>query len=172
MPPIRARHGGARQRRVEQCLELLMGRRSAYYSQPTWMYFPELPAIEFFERDDFPWLDVIEAASEQIRAEVLRVLAADREGLQPYMDFPLDMPLDQFRELNRSRRWSAYFLWNQGRPDGGHLARCPVPRVCWRSAALRDRGTGADSLLFDPRRQYPHSRAHGRHQHPLHVHCR
>lgn len=123
---IRARHGGARQRRVEQCLELLMGRRSAYYSQPTWMYFPELPAIEFFERDDFPWLDVIEAASEQIRAEVLRVLAADPEGLQPYLDFPLDMPLDQFRELNRSRRWSAYFLWNQGRPDGGHLARCPV----------------------------------------------
>src|SRR2546422_4384212 len=30
-----------------------------------------------------------------------------------YIDFPPDMPLDQFRELNRSRRWSAYFLWNQ-----------------------------------------------------------
>ncbi len=123
---IRARHGGAAQRRVDACLEALMGRRSIYHSQPTWMYFPELPAIEFFERADFPWLDALEGASEQIRAELLRVLIADREGLQPYLDYPPDMPLDQFRELNRSRRWSAYFLWNQGAPDEGHIARCPV----------------------------------------------
>ena len=123
---IRARHGGARQRRVEQCLDALMGRRSVYYSQPTWMYFPELPAIEFFEREDFPWLDAVEAASEEMRAELLRVLSADREGLQPYIDFPASMPLDQWKDLNRSRRWSAYFLWNQGDANAGHIARCPV----------------------------------------------
>jgi aspartyl/asparaginyl beta-hydroxylase (cupin superfamily) len=102
-----------------------MGKRKIHHSQPTWMYFPELPAIEFFERADFPWLDALEGASEQIRAELLRVLVADREGLQPYIDFPADMPLDQFRDLNRSRRWSAYFLWNQSVPDPAHLARCP-----------------------------------------------
>ena len=123
---VRERHGSGPQRRVELCLEALMGKRSVYYSQPTWMYFPELPAIEFFERADFPWLDAVEAATDEIRAELLRVLAADREGLQPYIDFPLDMPLDQFRELNRSRRWSAYFLWNQSAADAGHIARCPV----------------------------------------------
>jgi aspartate beta-hydroxylase len=123
---IRERHGGAPQRRVDLCLEALMGKREVFYSQPTWMYFPELPAIEFFERADFPWLDVIEAASHEIRAELLRVLVADRDGLQPYIDFPPDMPLDQFRELNRSRSWSAYFLWNQGEANAGHIARCPV----------------------------------------------
>jgi aspartate beta-hydroxylase len=123
---IRERHGGARQRRVDLCLDLLMGRRRAYHSQPTWMYFPELPAIEFFERADFPWLDAIEDATPEIRAELLRVLVADRDGLQPYIDFPEGLPIDQFRELNRSRRWSAYFLWNQGAAVAGHLARCPV----------------------------------------------
>jgi aspartate beta-hydroxylase len=123
---VRERHGGERQRRVELCLEALMGKRPVFYSQPTWMYFPQLPAIEFFEHADFPWLDAIEAVSDEIRAELLRVLAADREGLQPYIDFPPDMPLDQFRELNRSRRWSAYFLWNQGEAIAGHIARCPV----------------------------------------------
>jgi len=71
---VRERHGGGRQRRVDLCLEALLGRRSIFYSQPTWMYFPELPAIEFFERADFPWLDAIEAASDEIRAELLRVL--------------------------------------------------------------------------------------------------
>jgi aspartate beta-hydroxylase len=123
---VRERHGGLRQRRVDMCLENIMGKRRPYHSQPTWMYFPELPAIEFFERSDFPWLDAFEAASAEMRAELLRVLVADREGLQPYIDFPAGLPLDQFRELNRSRRWSAYFLWNQSEPVAGHIARCPV----------------------------------------------
>lgn len=136
---VRARHGGARQRRVDLCLEALMGRRSVFFSQPTWMYFPELPAIEFFERADFPWLDALEAASDPIRAELLRVLVADRDGLQPYIDFPQYMPLDQFRELNRSRRWSAYFLWNQGEAIAGHIARCPVTARVLEAVPARPR---------------------------------
>lgn len=136
---VRERHGGGRQRRVELCLEALMGKRSVFYSQPTWMYFPELPAIEFFERENFPWLDAVEAASGEIRAELLRVLAADREGLQPYIDFPAGMPLDQFRELNRSRRWSAYFLWNQSVAESGHIARCPVTARTIEAVPLRPR---------------------------------
>jgi aspartate beta-hydroxylase len=123
---VRERHGGQRQRRVDLCLDTLMGKRKSYHSQPTWMYFPELPAIEFFERSDFPWLDAIEAASDEIRGELLRVLVADRDGLQPYIDFPASMPLDQWKDLNRSRRWSAYFLWNQSEPNSGHLAHCPT----------------------------------------------
>ena len=123
---VREHHGGARQRRVDACLDTLTGQRKVYHSQPTWMYFPELPEIDFFERADFPWLDAFEAASDEIRAEVLQVLVADREGLQPYVDFPPSMPLDQWRELNRSRAWSAYFLWNQSEPNAGHIARCPT----------------------------------------------
>ena len=123
---IRERHGGRRERRVDLCLETLMGKRQPYYSQPTWMYMPELPAIEFFERSDFPWLDAIEAETAAIRKELLQIMVADRDGLQPYIDFPADLPLDQFRELNRSRRWSAYFLWNQSTAVASHLARCPT----------------------------------------------
>jgi len=136
---IHERHGGERQRRVDLCLEALMGKRQVFYSQPTWMYFPQLPAIEFFERRDFPWLDELEAASDQIRAELLRVLVADRDGLQPYIDFPQYMPLDQFRELNRSRRWSAYFLWNQGEAIAGHIARCPVTARLLEAVPARPR---------------------------------
>jgi aspartyl/asparaginyl beta-hydroxylase (cupin superfamily)/thioredoxin-like negative regulator of GroEL len=123
---IRERHGGGRQRRVDRCLDTLMGKRKTYHSQPTWMYFPELPAIEFFDRAEFPWLEALEAASTDIRSELLRVLVADREGLQPYIDFPAGLPIDQFRELNRSRRWSAYFLWNQSEAVAAHIARCPA----------------------------------------------
>jgi aspartyl/asparaginyl beta-hydroxylase (cupin superfamily) len=123
---VRDRHGGGRERRVDACLDTLMGKRRVFHQQPTWMYFPELPAIEFFDRSLFSWLPALEAASPQIRAELMRILVTDREGLQPYIDFPDGLPIDQFKELNRSRKWSAYFLWNQSVPNAGHMARCPV----------------------------------------------
>ena len=122
---IRVRHGGKTQSRVDKCLEMLSGRRSAYFPRPTFMYFPEIPALEFFERGDFPWLDAVEAATDDIRAEMTNVLIADRAGLQPYIDYPAGLPIDQWKELNHSRRWSAYFLWNQGKAEPAHIARCP-----------------------------------------------
>jgi len=135
---IRARHGGRTQRRVDQCLEMLTGRRTAYFPRPTFLYFPEMPAIEFFERGDFPWLDAIEAATDEIRAELTDVMIADRAGLQPYIDYADGLPVDQWKELNRSRRWSAYFLWNQGAPQPSHIARCP------RTAAALERTPRCD----------------------------
>ena len=131
---IRARHGGAAQRRLDKCVELLTGRRTRYHSEPTFMYFPEIPTIEFFAREDFPWLGAIEAATDDIRAELTNVLVSDREGLAPYIDYPVGVPLDQWRELNKSRRWSAYFLWNQGIAQEAHLARCPRTAEVLRGA--------------------------------------
>jgi aspartyl/asparaginyl beta-hydroxylase (cupin superfamily) len=155
---IRERHGGARQGRVDRCLDTLMGKRRTYHSQPTWMYFPELPAIEFFERSDFPWLDAVEAATPDIRAELLRVMVTDRDGLQPYIDFPDSMPVDQFRELNRSRRWSAYFLWNQSEAVAGHIARCPVSARMLETAPrcrVKRRAPTAYFSILDPNTRIP-----------------
>jgi aspartate beta-hydroxylase len=122
---IRTRHGGGSYRRVDRCVELLTGARNRFTSQPTFMYFPEVPDVEFFDRGDFPWLDEVEAATDVIREELLSVLITDREGLEPYVSYPEGIPLDQWKELNKSRRWSAYFLWNQSVPQPAHIARCP-----------------------------------------------
>jgi aspartyl/asparaginyl beta-hydroxylase (cupin superfamily)/Tfp pilus assembly protein PilF len=155
---IRAQHGGLPQRRVDRCLEMMTRRRRAYHSQPTWMYFPELPAIEFFERADFPWLDAFENAAAEIRAELLRVLVADRDGLQPYIDFPDSMPVDQFRDLNRSRSWSAYFLWNQSEAVPAHIARCPVTARLLETAPrcrIEGRAPTAFFSILDPNTRIP-----------------
>src|SRR5438105_2089693 len=122
---IRTRHGDGSLRRAQRCIELLTARRRRYLPEPTFSYFPEIPAVEFFARDDFPWLDAIEMATAEIRAELTAVLISDRAGLAPYIAYPAAVPLDQWQELNRSRRWSAYFLWNQGVAELAHLARCP-----------------------------------------------
>ena len=145
---VRERHGGGPQPRVDACLDTLMGKRRVYHSQPTWMYFPGLPAIEFFDSSLFPWLAPLEAASHEIRTELMRVLVSDRPGLQPYIDFPDGLPIDQFKALNRSRKWSAYFLWNQGQPNAGHIARCPITARTLEEVVPRCRVEGRAPTAF------------------------
>ena len=144
---VQQRHGQS-DRRVRMCLDILLGKRTAYPSQPTWMYFPELPVIEFFEPTLFPWLDAFEAATEAIRAELLDVLATDTEGLTPYVHFAASDPLDQWRELNHNRRWSAYYLWNYGEPYPAHLARCPVTARLLEQAPCVRIATRAPNAFF------------------------
>lgn len=49
----------------------------------------------------------------------------DSEGFQPYVSHPDGSPLNQWRELNKSPRWSTYFLWKDGERIDEACARCP-----------------------------------------------
>jgi len=145
---IRTRHGDGSLRRAQRCIELLTARRRRYLPEPTFSYFPEIPAVEFFARDDFPWLDAIEMATAEIRAELTAVLISDRAGLEPYIAYPEGVPLDQWQELNRSRRWSAYFLWNQGVAAPAHLARCPRTAAALQAAPRCEVAGHAPTAFF------------------------
>lgn len=122
---LRSAEPSAAQMRFDRCLDRILGRRRIYVPEPSYMLFPYLRNYEFFERERFPWLPAVEAATESIREELIAALSADQSGIEPYIAFKEGLPLRQWKELNHSRRWSAYFLWNQGRLEQGHLARCP-----------------------------------------------
>jgi aspartyl/asparaginyl beta-hydroxylase (cupin superfamily) len=94
------------------------------------MHFPKLPALEFYPREMFPWLSELESATAEVRSEFERAFVEDQGRLEPYIAYPDGLPLDQWKELNRSTRWSALFLWRDGQPVEETLARCP------RTAAL------------------------------------
>ncbi|HEY0749330.1 MAG TPA: aspartyl/asparaginyl beta-hydroxylase domain-containing protein [Steroidobacteraceae bacterium] len=122
---LRLRYADEPLRRFDRCLETLLRKKPIYRPQPSFMYFPRLPALEFYERSDFPWLDSIEAATDDIREELMNVLREGPDALVPYVDIPAGTPLDQWRELNRSRRWGVYYLWREGVPLPEHIARFP-----------------------------------------------
>jgi aspartyl/asparaginyl beta-hydroxylase (cupin superfamily) len=122
---LRARYADEPLGRFDRCLATLLQKQNVYWPQPSFMHFPHLPALEFHERGDYPWLHAIEAAAADIRAEFLHVLADGPATLQPYVDLAEGVPLNQWAELNRSRRWSVYFLWKNGAAFPEHLARCP-----------------------------------------------
>jgi len=122
---LRGRHAGESLKRFDRCLATILQKRRIYRQQPTFMYFPNLPAIEFYERADFPWLDAIEAATDDIRTEITNVLAEGQSVLKPYISVPAGGELEIWRELNNSRRWGVYYLWQEGVPIPEHQARCP-----------------------------------------------
>jgi aspartate beta-hydroxylase len=122
---LRERHRDERLGRFDRCLATLLQKERVYRQQPSFLYFPHLPAIEFYERTDFPWLESIEAATDAIRAELVDVLADGPATLQPYVDIREGLPVDQWRELNHSRRWGVYYFWREGAPIADHIARCP-----------------------------------------------
>jgi aspartate beta-hydroxylase len=158
MAPVREAHAAADFRRASRCVEFLTGRRERYTSEPTFMYFPQLPTVEFFDRAEFPWLDAVEAASDDIRQELIQVMVADREGLEPYIAYREGLPLNQWKELNNSRRWSAYFLWNQAKPQPAHLARCPRTVAALEPVPkcdVPDHGPTAYFSILDARTRIP-----------------
>ena len=149
------------QMRFDRCLDRLLGRRRIYTSDPTFMLFPFLRNYEFFPRSAAPWLEELESATEAIRDELLGVLADDQEGLEPYIAFAEGLPLRQWKDLNHSRRWSAYFLFNQGRREEAHLARCPrTAAALEKAAASGHRRAGTHGIFLDTRRPHKNSAAY------------
>jgi len=140
----RAGHAGAELDRAEHGLAALLGRRRIYHAQPTFLHIPKLPEHEFYAREEFPWLAEFEAATSEIRAECERALREDAAGVVPYIAYPDGVPLDQWAELNRSRKWSAFFLWRDGLRIDAHADRCP------RTAALLAKAPYADVPGYAP----------------------
>ena len=155
---IRIRHPPEASARAQWCIDLLTRRRTRYMSEPTFLYFPGIPALEFFDNGDFPWLGAIESASDEIRNELTAVLSADVAGLEPYVAYPEGVPLDQWRELNQSRRWSAYFLWKEGVAQPQHKARCPRTTAALTNAPqcdIEQHGPNAFFSILEPHTRIP-----------------
>ena len=154
----RARFAGSDQERFDHCIGALVGKRRIYAPQPTFLHFPKIPALEYYPRGDFPWLDAIEAGSGEIRAEFERVFREDSASLEPYIHYPDGVPIDQWVELNNSRRWSAFHLWREGEPIAANIARCPrtvellagIPRM-----EIRGHGPAVFFSILDAKSRIP-----------------
>ena len=81
---------------------------------------------EFHDRDDFPWLAALEAATAAITEDFQRVMAAERAELVPYIQYPDDVPLRQWAALNRNRAWTAIHLVQNGVTIEANARHCPT----------------------------------------------
>ena len=148
-------------RRIESFIDTTLRTRKRYQQEPMEYYYPGLPAIEFYERDEFPWLPDFESATGAICGELGRILVEDEAGFSPYIQYDEHLPLDQWRELNRSPRWSAFHFYDKGRPIADRCARAPgtmaaVRRLPQAEVDLRS-PTAMFSVLKPKTRIPPHT---------------
>lgn len=118
--------------RVNECIGALIGKQPIYVQQPTFLHVPRLPAIPFFERSLTPWLETLERAASEIRAELECLLGNAEAGFVPYVDLPVGQPKNQWAGLNQSLDWSAFFFWRHGERIDRNCELCP------RTAAVLD----------------------------------
>ncbi len=104
----------------------ILRRTRPFHSEPTHFHYPGLREREFHDRDLFPWLDGLEAATEAITADFHRVMGAERAELVPYIQYPDDVPLRQWAALNRNKAWTAIHLVQNGVTIAANARHCPA----------------------------------------------
>jgi aspartyl/asparaginyl beta-hydroxylase (cupin superfamily) len=112
-------------RRIVRMRNNVLRRTRPFHSEPTHLHFPELAEAEFHPRARFPWLADLEARTETIAGELDAVLATERAELVPYIQYPDHLPLAQWKELNRSRDWTAIHLLQKGERIEVNARHCP-----------------------------------------------
>ncbi|MDJ0877902.1 MAG: aspartyl/asparaginyl beta-hydroxylase domain-containing protein [Halieaceae bacterium] len=143
--------------RVNEAVDLMAGvQPEVYHSRSIQLQVPRLPAIPFFERDYFPWLPTLEAATDVIRSELVALLEEGMPGFAPYIQYAAGTPENQFAELNHNERWSSLWLWKDGVAQEEPMARCPETTAVLSELPLADQPGFAPTALFSA--LAPHTR--------------
>jgi aspartyl/asparaginyl beta-hydroxylase (cupin superfamily) len=124
----RDRCSGTEKRRLEAFIDTTLRVKPRYQQEPMEYYYPGLPPIWFHERARFPWLEAFEAAADGIRDDLLAIQREDNAGFAPYIQYEPHLPLDQWRELNHSPKWTAYHFFDRAEPIEARLQRAPAVR--------------------------------------------
>lgn len=146
-------------RRAQEALDILLGRAPVYLSEPTFLTVPRLPAIPFLDRLLFPWIEALEAVTPSITHEARKVLAMpDDAAFEPYVANPAGTPANQWKSLDNSTDWGAFFLWKHGRKIDANCAACPHTATALEQAplvSLDGRAPNAFFSLLKPQTKIP-----------------
>jgi tetratricopeptide (TPR) repeat protein len=134
-------------RRFRDSLDILTGGKRIYFQEPRQYFLPGLPQIQFYDREDFPWLDKVEAATADIRAELIEILKQE-SAFKPYVEGNPRLPQTDPQGMLNNPEWSAFYLWKNGAIVPENAARCPKTLSALADvplARVRDR---SPSILF------------------------
>lgn len=158
LEPVRTTMDETEKRRSAAFVDLAMGRRRPYFNQCEGLYYPFLPADEFFDRKHFDWMPDIEAATADIRSELNALLADPGDALRPYVRMDKGLPDNKWSGLDHSLNWGACFLWEYGKPNQPVLDRCPKAAAALAalpSAHIPGRSPSAFFSILRPKTHIP-----------------
>ncbi len=151
-------HDETERRRIAAFAGAALGERRIYANECAGLYYPFLPADEFFDSRHFPWFAALEAEAGAIRAELEAMLAEPGEALRPYVQMEPGAPANKWTPLDGSLDWSACFLWEYGVPNAAVIERCPNTARVLESlplARIPGRAPNAFFSMLRPRSRIP-----------------
>jgi len=145
--------------RFAESVDLILGKKKVFVQQPRYYYFPALPQIQFYGREEFPWLDALERATDEIRDELLNVMN-DPAAFAPYVQGNANRPRKDQAGMLNNPAWSAYYLWKDGEAVAANAARCPRTLEALRDLPLARVPNRSPSILFSLLQPGAHIPAH------------
>jgi aspartate beta-hydroxylase len=128
LEPLRQQFGADSLERVEQCLRIYFNEQAPVYpdarQRPTFLYFPGLPPAPYLDRSLFPWIEALEAHTEAIREELLRLLASDAGRERVFTNESLEQR--NLRGLKSPPSWNGYYFYRYGERREENCVACPV----------------------------------------------
>jgi aspartate beta-hydroxylase len=140
---------------VEECLRAYLGEAPAARpdprQQPSFLFFPGLPASAYLDRALFPWIEAFESRTAAIRGELLRLLPSAAGSERVFTSDELEQ--QNLRGSGAAPGWDGYYFYRHGaRRDENHSA-CPATSTAIDGLPLaRVRGHGPEVLfsVFKP----------------------
>jgi aspartate beta-hydroxylase len=145
---------GKSEPRFWRSLDVMLGNAEIFNQAPRRYYFPNLPQIQFYERESFQWLSSVEAATDSIRAELESTMAGS-ERFSPYLNGDEAHLSESGNELINNNDWGALYLWNHGTLDQQNADSVPSAIAALRQAPLPEIPGQAPMALFS--RLKPHT---------------
>ena len=150
LEPIVTRHGRAALGRFADCLAVQVGERRAMSAdprqRPSFLYFPGLPSVPYFDRSTVPWADALEKATGDIREELSAILCRSGHGERVFADDAAES-----RGLGSDRgapEWTGFYFYRHGeRRDDAHAA-CPRTSAVLESLPLCRIREHAPEVMF------------------------
>lgn len=146
--------------RFDEGLDIFSGLKTAPKQEPLLLHYPRLPAIPFYDRALFPWLETLEAATPVIQGELEAMLADSSDQFAPYIAYPKSAPVNQWGELNHSRKWTTLWLWRDGARQDAVCERCPRTAALLESLPLCRQDGFAPTAVFSALQPHTHIPAH------------
>jgi hypothetical protein len=116
--------GGGGESRMEQTIDIMMGRKEIFHQNPSKLYIPELPHRQFYKVSEFEWTEKLLLKAPDIKRE-LKQLLMDEGVFSPYMEHNPDAPALSNIGLEEDSRWSAFHLVKDGAPIERNINKCP-----------------------------------------------
>lgn len=150
LAPLRERHGRDALSRVDRCLRIYLREELAQSpdarQQPTFLYFPDLPPSAYLDRALFPWIGALEAASPDIRRELLNMLPSRAGRERVFGNDAIEQ--QNLRSDGLAPSWNGYYFYRHGERREDNCRSCPQTTAALDRVPLSRVRTHGPEVLF------------------------